>query len=419
MMMGAKTFHPHVLYKIQLILFTLLFTLSAEGKIQSDLTPLFIQYASENSPTIQITDKTNFFSDHFIGTGTFFFESGPRGTWSFDPDPFRYQTEWGPGMSNFFWIGRSHPLQNQKKLPIEPTSASGSIWAQNQIDALNPRVSGWIGAGYSHSFHPHWKMSLTYSPIFIPTFSPRLGFTERGDLNPARFARPPPNMLENDGVRLPIRYQLRLSQISELIFRHQVFSGVTYDADSLESDLFFFTAPKPDPVPLTDSTLSVSDSGLNAKVSVIPQFPREYWGGFRATLKKVLFQPTIEFMQNLEIQTHRLVSIAGKFGPTRSQAQFGVLSHVGKRSDPPAFSDLLLFLKLPIALSQHLSARTLLESTLFSGKRSLYWAQELELSLHSQFSTLIGVKVLAGEDRSFFGGWRNESSICLGVKKSW
>ena len=401
--------------------FTFLFLIAwkAEAKFESVLTPSALQYASENSPTIRITDKTIFSSNHFFGEGAFFFESGSKGTWTFDPDPFRYRLEWGGDLKQTLWIGRAHPLQNDDPHPIEPTSASGAIWVQNQMDALHPRVSGWIGAGYQLPIHPHWKLLFSYSPVFIPTFSPRLGFTDRGELNPARFARPPPNVVETDGVRLPIRYQLKLNQLSELLLRNQVFSGINFKSDFAQGDFYFYTGPKPDPVPLTNATLSVSDSGLNAKVLIIPQFPREYWSGFRFKLKKWLFEPTLEFVQNLELKTYRLISIAGNFGPNSHFSQFGLLTRLGNGPETPEFSNFLVFFNIPIILTHHLSTRMRIESTLLPGKRSLYWAQELEISLRSGFSSLLGISVLAGQDQSYFGAWRNESSMSVGVKKTW
>ncbi|NDG86005.1 MAG: hypothetical protein EBX52_13330, partial [Proteobacteria bacterium] len=196
---------------------------AAHAAWEDELTSHQIQYASEDSPTIQITNKTLFESAHFQARGKLFFESGPRGTWTLDPDPVRFHFLRGNRGDDEIWIGRDHPLRSSRGPDIEPTSAIGAVWGQNQLDALNPRVSGWVGAGLNHAFDEHWGVRMAYSPFFIPTLSPRLGFSDWGNLNPARFARIPPSTVETGGISLPIRYQLRLNQLSEIVFRQQAF----------------------------------------------------------------------------------------------------------------------------------------------------------------------------------------------------
>jgi hypothetical protein len=44
---------------------------------------------------------------------------------------------------------------------------------------------------------------------------------------------------------------------------------------------------------------------------------------------------------------------------------------------------------------------------------------EFEYSIKSDFSVLAALRVLAGEDASYFGAWRNQSSVSIGVKKIW
>ena len=387
---------------------------------EDELTSHQIQYASEDSPTIQITNKTLFESPHLQIRSKIFFESGPRGNWTLDPDPVRFHFLRGKTGEDEIWIGRDHPLRTLHGPDTEPFSAIGAIWAQNQVDALNPRVSGWVGAGMNHSLDGHWGVRLAYSPIFIPDLSPRLGFSDWGNLNPARFARVPPSTVETGGVSLPIRYQLRLNQLSEVVFRHQAFSGIDFDSKAFHLDLYYYTAPKPDPVPLTDSKIAVDGSNVNAHVAIMPQFPREHWTGLRAQMKDWILSPTLEFAQNLEDSTLHFVSISGSIGnPHSTPPSLGFLARPFKSSDPPSLSDLLFFFRLPLILTRHLAARLLIESTLFPARRSLYWVQDLEYALQGGFSGLLSMKVLAGEDGSYFGEWRNESSLSLGLRKTW
>jgi hypothetical protein len=400
----------------------------SHASFRDDLGAHIFQYASEEAPTFYLSNKSIFETESFLTKAELYFESGPRGSWTLDPDPIRYHFFLDEEKRTQVWAGRDHPLHLLEDRWIEPTSALGSIWVQNQLDALNPRVSGWIGGGIIHQFDESWKLVFTYSPLFLPTFGPSLGFSERGDLNPARFARLPPESVVTGGVTLPIRYQLRINQLSELLLRHQVFLGTSFSNNSTSIDTFAFTAPRPTAVPLTDATLAVTQNSVNANVSINPQFPREYWGGIRVQRKDLPFKPALELVQNLEDYPNHLVSLTGYFKapslPTgftnlSPRASFGVLAHFQKQFDAPQFSDFLLLLRVPFELTAKLISRTILQSTLLPSRRSLYWMNEFEYSIKSDFSVIAALRVLAGEDASYFGAWRNQSSISIGVKKIW
>ncbi|MBU6154338.1 MAG: hypothetical protein KGP28_08570 [Bdellovibrionales bacterium] len=400
----------------------------AQASFRNDLGAHIFQYASEKAPTLYLSNKSIIETQSFLTKAELYFESGPRGAWTLDPDPIRYHFFLDDQKRTRVWAGRDHPLHLLEDRWIEPTSALGSVWVQNQLDALNPRVNGWVGAGVVHSFDENWKLVFTYSPLFLPTFGPSLGFSERGDLNPARFARLPPESVVTGGVALPIRYQLQVGQLSELLLRHQVFLGSSFSNQSTSLDFFAFTAPRPSAVPLTDATLAVGQTSVNANVRINPQFPREYWSGVRIQRKDIEFKPSLELLQNLEDYSHHLISLTGYFrapslapGVTNlsPRASFGILTHLQKQFEAPQFSDLLLFLRVPFELTARLISRTILQSTLLPSKRSLYLMNELEYSIQTDFSILAALRVLAGEDASYFGAWRNQSSVSIGVKKLW
>jgi|GEM_PF-2236032 len=402
--------------------------LSANANFQDNLGAHIFQYASEKAPTVYLSNKSVFETQSFLTKAELYFESGPRGAWTLDPDPVRYHFFFDEGKRTQIWAGRDHPLNLLEDRWIEPTSALGSIWVQNQLDALNPRVSGWIGGGVVHSFDDHWKVLFAYSPVFLPTFGPSLGFSDRGDLTPSRFARLPPESVVTGGVTLPIRYQLKLNQLSELLLRHQAFVGTSYSNDTTTLDAFAFTAPRPNAVPLTDASLAITQNTVNANVSINPQFPREYWAGMRVQRKDLLFKPALELMQNLEDYPNHLISLTGFFkapslpsGLTRlsPRASFGLLSHLQKSFSAPQFSDFMLFLRVPFELTTRLISRTIVQTTLLPGRRSLYCMNEFEYSLKTDFAILAGLRVLAGQDDSYFGAWRNQSSVSLGLKKVW
>ena len=80
------------------------------------------------------------------------------------------------------WFGRVNPLSEGYEITElnrpRPTGAIGSSWAQNQTDALAPRVSGWVGFGVHAKSENEFFTTLAYSPIFLPSFTPKLDLSE-------------------------------------------------------------------------------------------------------------------------------------------------------------------------------------------------------------------------------------------------
>lgn len=398
------------------------------ASFQEELQTKVFQYASENQPTFFLDSRSVFQTERFLTRINTYYESGTKGTWSVDPDPLRFDLYLSDSERNYLWFGREHPLNLTRSSPVEPTDALGTIWAQNKLNALNPRVSGWIGLGLHMKLDTEWTLIFAYSPIFLPSFGPSLGFSDSGDLNPARFARLPPANVNTGGAVLPIRYQLELGQISQLLLRPQYFAGIAHDEDMLYTDAYFYSAPRPDPIPLTTATLSVTPSVVNAKVEIEPQFPREYWMGMRAQFKEVLFQPAIEATQGLHDWNYHYLSISGYFGapqinpnvvPHTTRASFGLLTHLQQQFEDPQFSDLMVFLKLPLDLTNELSFRSLIQATLLQAKRSLYWMSEFEYAFSKSFSALATLRILSGENYSYFGDWRSEDSGSIGLRWIW
>ena len=411
-----------------ILLFIIVGIPNSFASFQEELQTQIFQYATDNSPTFYLNSKTVFQTEKFLTRINTYYESGTRGAWSVDPDPLRFDIQLGDQAQNFIWIGREHPLNLTRSSPVEATDALGTVWAQNQLNALAPRVSGWIGAGLHQELSSQWTLLLAYSPIFIPTFSPSLGFSDFGDLNPSRFSRLPPASVSTGGVVLPIRYQLELGQITNLVLHPQFFTGIAHQEDTVYMDAYFYSAPRPEPVPLTTATLSVTPTVVNAKVEIEPQFPREYWTGMRTQFKDLPFQPAIEFVQGLHNWMYHYASFTGYFNSPQinsnvvsrtTRASFGLLTHLQKRFDDPQFSDLLAFLKLPVDLTNELSLRSMIEATLLAGKRSFYWTSELEYAFTKTFSAMTAIRILSGENYSYFGDWRAEDSLSLGLRWIW
>ncbi|MBC7397074.1 MAG: hypothetical protein H7333_06490 [Bdellovibrionales bacterium] len=403
-------------------------TSTGNASLQNELRFQTFHYASDDAPTFYLSNKSLFETEHFLGKVNLYYESGLKGIFSFDPDPLRYTLYTDGSKKTLLWFGREHPLNLTRGFTVEPYSALGSIWTQNQTESLDPRVSGWLSLGLVQEIATEWKLTAAYSPLFLPNFGPSLGFTERGELNPSRFARLPPSNAVTGGVNLPIRYQLQLGQLSELLLRHQGFLGMSQNSKSFHFDVYAFTAPKPDPVATTDATLAVNASEVNAKVYINPQFPREYWSGMRAQFKSLPFEPALELVQNLlEWKEHTASAIAYLDTPEWSsfvikrapRSAFGVLSHFQAELSAPALSDFLIFIQVPFALSESLTLHTFLEATLFSMRESIYWLNELEYQVQSGFSLTLAMRLLSGKAHSYFGDWRNEDSLSAGMRWVW
>ena len=353
-----------------------------------------------------------------------YYESGSRGTWMIDPDPVRLNVFLDDEHKDFFWFGREQPLNLTRSEPVDPLSALGTVWSQDQMNALNPKTSGWIGAGLKADLSKDWTLLMAFSPIFLPNFSPSLGFSDYGNLNPARFARLPPATVNTGGVSLPIYYKLNVGDLSNI----QYFTGISHDDTTVNMDAYFYSAPRPSAVPTTSAALAVTPTVVNAQVEIQPNFPREYWSGMRTQFKEIFFKPAVEFVQNWNDISLHYISLTGyldlpKVNPyvvkNTTRLSFGLLTHLQKQFIDPQFSDLMLFAKLPIDLTNELCFRNILEATVLTGKQSYYWLGELEYTFTKSFSALAGLRLLNGSDGSYFGDWRTESSISAGIRYLW
>ncbi len=377
------------------------------------------KYASSNDVTGFFAANLKDQSESFVSDFQTYFESGAGGAWSLDPRIVRYQVEIGEN-NDTLWFGRDHPLQFLRSTPITPFSALGSIWTQNDIHALEPVVDGWIGFGYVKNVAPGIKLSLAYSPLFIPTFGPSLGISNQGTLNPARFAQLPPQQVNINGAPFAIDYQIQTGQISSIVLQQSALMAAGYDTHGLHVDVYAYTAPNPNPSTSYTEAIALKNQTANAVVTVTPTFDRQYWSGFQAQLKDVLFQPTVEFTQGLQDFSLHSFSLSGSVQTlAKARATFGLLTHLSSPSTTPSLSDWLVYAQIPFALTARLEFKTIFETTLLTGQQSFYWANTVEYHLNPQLALLAEAKILSGQDNSYFGEWRNDDSISAGVKWVW
>lgn len=396
-----------------------LFAPLALGELQQDLSASTIQYAPESSPTLTLSSRTEFVSEHFKANLLGYFEGGRQGVWSLDPLQARLRWFIDASQASEVWLGREHPWAQVRSKEVTAFSALGALWNQNQLEALNPQVAGWLGGGWVQRLQDEpgqkTRLVLAYSPIFLPTFGPSLGFSERGELNPARFARVPPENASVGGVLTPIRYQVKTDQLADLLLRHQFFVGVHHETEHWELDTTFFSAPRPDPATDISGSLAVVNAReVNARVEVNVQFPRQDWVGLRAHYKTSPLKPEIELTQNLGQFNQHLVSLQAQVPDTR--IQFGFLSHFGNSQATPRFSDSLVHLSIPIKISEPLEWRTWIQGTLWGDRKSCFVRNELEWNVEKNWSVLAAVRVLAGPSGSYFGDWRSLDSVSGGLR---
>ena len=387
---------------------------------KNELQTQFYQYANESQPSFYLNGLSQIQSQNFETKIHTYYESGTKGSWSIDPDPLRLDFKFNTEKKSFLWIGREHPLNLTRSKKIEATDAIGAVWTQNQLNALNPRVSGWLGIGLHQNLAENITLLFAYSPLFIPTLGPSLGFSENGDLHPKRYSRLPPASVDTGGTLLPIRYQLEVGQIKELLLQNQFFTGITHEGKDLSVDATFFSAPRPNAVPLTSAKLAVAQNAVTAKVEIEPQFPREEWVTLRLQIKNALFKPTIEWVQGVHDWSAQFASLSGSYAfGSFSSIQFGLLSHMGDESEDPRFSDLLAFIKMPWSITDQLEFKNLIQSTLLNARQSIYWLSEIEYSFMKNFSAIGSVRMLAGQNYSYFGDWRAEDSAGIGMRWTW
>jgi hypothetical protein len=409
--------------KIMVISFTVGISLGTSNSFASftgELQTQFFQYSSEQNPTFFLNGKTQIETGRFQTTLHTYYESSTRGTWSIDPDPLRFDFHLSEKKKTFLWFGREQPLNLVRSEKVKATDAIGTVWTQNQLNALDPRVAGWLGMGLHQKISENTTLLFAYSPFFIPTLSPSLGFNESGGLNPKRYSRLPPSDVNTGGATLPIRYQLELGQISDLVLQPQFFAAIARKTEAIEVDASWFSAPKPNAVPLTSAKLAVAPNAVTAKVEIEPQFPREQWATLHLRLRKVPFTPTVEWAQGIHRWTQQFASFSGtaEWGSSAS-LNFGLLGHFADDSEDPRFSDTLAFVRIPWSITDRLQLRNLIQTTLLQGKKSFYWLGEFEMRLKNGLSLLLNARMLAGDDYSWFGDWRAEDSAGIGMRWSW
>jgi len=358
---------------------------------------------------------------------TSFFEPGANGDYSADID--QTAVRWKLSENVNFVVGRVHPLlENQYSDQVSPVSALGSVWVQNQSDALFPRVVGWVGVGGSYKPTVEGAPIFTayFSPLFLPTFSSRMQLSETDAPAGGRFARLPPQNIKINDTLLPLRYDLNVGSLSEILLQPQAYFSMGW-FDELHFQAIAWSAPSPNPTPDLSGKLKVTEEDAKILVEVQPRFLRENFFGFLLGADRWLVNPEIQSFY--ETQSKRIVFstqiVAFKdyaFGylHTFETAQAEVQSSGSiQTTESGIYANHLVWMSLD-PYSQKKWSPSLRVERSFNPKGEGMWLRPLlTYRPEKQISLFLDAKIIAAQENNYFGAWRHLDSTSAGLRWLW
>ncbi len=385
----------------------------------------FGQYAAENqaTPRLDLRLRWKSLNDLHQINVTSFVEFGPTGNMTFDPDPVVVRVKVAKQSRLFF--GRTQPFaEGPLHRTLEATDAMGAVWAQNQLDPLNRRVTGWIGGGARVDFLDNGKLTLVtqFSPIFLPNFTPSLGIDDQGRLNASRFARLPPQWVQYQNGVMPIHYQIDTGPIRDIVFQNQFFLGLEHSSKTVEASLSAWNAPRPDPQIAAVGVLDPTTPDLAASVVARPSFPRQNFLGARFRLPRIFGQPELQAavpfgMGSALLQQGALIS--ARWQPFQLLS-LGYLEALGSaRATEADYTDRLIWGQVlqPFAKIWSIGARV--EQHLLPTRQGQWNSVTLAYKPTRSLTFQARASFLSGDDGSYFGAWRAYDSFSLGAQSIW
>jgi len=359
-----------------------------------------------------------------------FYESGMGGDKSFDLDRaiFRIPVASGPS-AGYVWFGRSHPVEEGAEFgPVQTTGAIGANWVQNQSDALNPRASGWIGAGFSDSIQG-FSVNAVITPLFLPSFGPRLDLSESDNASGSRYARLPPQFVNSKRALVAIRYKVDPGELKNIVLQHQFYVGVSKQTRLGDFRLLGWSAPAPNPELNLSDMIRVNSEDADALVTVVPRFPRQNFVGLQWALQDSLHNklPLILLESAYELNSANL-KLSATFSPVRS-LKFGALQSTSLRNkmqaENPAleisdYAQDLVWTELASSFYRD-RIRTALrwEQHLTSDHHGAWVRPRIEYAPQQRLRVFAQANMLAGQKGSYFGEWRSLDSVNSGVRYLW
>jgi hypothetical protein len=359
-----------------------------------------------------------------------FYETGTGGDHSFDLD--RSLLRFSMTGQGHLWIGRTHPLIEATQ-GTSPTylDAIGTNWAQNQSDALYPRVVGWVGVG-GHLEDGNHAFSLTtaYSPLFLPSFGPRLQLSQTEAAQGSRFSRLPPQFVEQGDTTLPLRYNLEVGNLKNIVLQPQAFVSLGYANSDMRIDVMQWTAPDPSPDVDTDFALVTHTSGVwendsaDVMIEAHPKFRRQDFTGVRYEANGIFGKPLLTGTYEWLRQEYT-VSIQST---PIEYFSFGALNRwVPSASKPtsaatitPSIANRLIWAELRAKFyHERIMPSIHVERHVASDNFGHLIRPEILYSASSNLTLFAVAEIMRGQDRSYFGEWRSLGSAGMGVNWRW
>lgn len=354
-----------------------------------------------------------------------FFETGATGDRSFDLDSSAVRK--GLGESAHLWFGKVHPLnEGFAHSEVLSTGAIGANWVQNQSNALEPRVSGWIGAG------AHFKQkdsglfaSVMASPFYLPSFGPGITFSETNSPTGSRFARLPPLYITIKEQQLPLRYRIDTGDLMKIVLQPQAFFAVGQESSTHRLSFMAWSAPGPNPKVSASGKLKVDAENAAVLVTAVPSFPRENFAGIQWSLFSAPLKPSLETVY--EASTGRL-AVSARVEPVRFVSA-GYLTTFEKEAPPsdgspsvssPSYARHLAWLEAAGAYSATgLRPSVRLERHFGAGLAGQWLRPAMDYRMDARTSLFASASIITGADFSYFGTWKSLDSVSVGGRYQW
>lgn len=353
-----------------------------------------------------------------------FYETGEFGDKSLDVD--RTLVRFAVPKKSYFWLGRAHPHEERFGLAsnaeeVNYQSALGSLWVQNQANALQPRVSGWLGAGWSGQVLG-MSMTAVLAPVFLPTFGPRLNLSESATAHGARFAHLPPQHIVLGDAFLPVRYRVNTGDLSEIILQSQTYLSLGRQTEWGSFSIFGWSAPDPNPQLDTSGMVKVSDASVNVLVEAIPKFPRRNHVGFEWFNSKASFQSILD-------PDRRQMTLSWSVRPW-SPLRVGFLHDFSLNENAvssttpgvssPVYARYLAWARIEGSFfKNHFHPSLRVEQHLGEGEQGYWVMPQILYTPEENLSVFAKMNILAGSNSSYFGQWRALDSVNAGVQYVW
>ncbi len=404
-------------------------------------------FANTESATGRVDFELRWASDHYaepaLPAGELhlksFWEAGADGDRSIDfmPAVIRIErigrTPLAQPDFGHIWIGRAHPFsESHQGESVDFRSALGARWSQNQSNPLDPDVVGWVGVGATSTLGEiagaPVRFTMAYSPLFLPSFGPRVDYSENQVATGSRFGRRPPASVQfEDAGSVPMRYRIDTGDIKDILLQHQGFISAGLGDSRLQTDLMAWSAPSPDPTTDADGKLRVTSEDANVLVIAKPKFDRQNYLGARIKSEDAFLKPEFQVAHELQKQnltvsssiqpiSHRLGQVTVGFLHTIAFAEPAPVDPSTPAIESPQYASYLGWAEWKAKFFREKFMPGLrFEKHFQVNKEDFYLNARAGYAIEKNWLVQARLGLIAGQDKSYFGVWRPLDSASLGV----